>query len=616
MSVWYSWTSPSSGYVQISAVGIYVGLEVYTGSSISNLTRIAYGPLDQGITILAEAGKTYQIEVISYGYIFTTGFGQFGSSFILSLSPADVALTAPLAGDVFYGPTNILLQVYLNPANVPVQRVEFYQGTNFLGATTNAPYSMILSNEVAGDYVLRAQAVYGSGMTNGSGSVLISVYPVNDAFTNAIEIASTNALVFGSVDYATSESGEPGAAGLSAGQTCWWTWTAHKTGLVTLSVGGQNFAPFVNVYAGTTFSNLILVASNSYQHCSQFCGCQWMMRNSFCFTVEAGQIYKIQVDTSSGSETLPTLDFGNPPMAVVNHGLAMQLNFNEPPPNDNFENRFHLHGLDIKVQGSTLAATKEQREPDAGGFAGGGSIWYSWKASLSGTVVISTNQVILPPPLNTDDGFTWILDWQGCGDQYDTPPLPAPYLAFGVYTGDSLAHLATVVEGPEVTFHAVAGETYQIAVAGNNDIPGGLIFNLAETLPPPNDNFAEATQILRHQENSLVTGNNLGATFERGEPTNALDAAGSSVWWSWMSLRTGMVTIDLGESDFPFPVSIYTGHKLNRLTLVCQDYGGVSFQARTGESYYIGIGAYNGNTGEIKMRITETPSNAHHGRMQ
>lgn len=63
-SVWYSWTAPQSGMVSIAGcddwfVSLYPRIGVYTGASVSNLTRITSGYC--GVSFVAQAGTHYRI---------------------------------------------------------------------------------------------------------------------------------------------------------------------------------------------------------------------------------------------------------------------------------------------------------------------------------------------------------------------------------------------------------------------------------------------------------------------------------------------------------------------------------------------------------------------------
>lgn len=120
------------------------------------------------------------------------------------------------------------------------------------------------------------------------------------------------------------------------------------------------------------------------------------------------------------------------------------------PANDNFANRIRLTGRQVTTSGSNVNASKETGEPNHGGRSGGKSVWWEWVADRSGRVTVSTS-----------------------GSSFDT--------ILGVYTGSTVAALTTVAGNDDcdsnhdgtgdslqscLTFNAVAGRTYSIAVDG------------------------------------------------------------------------------------------------------------------------------------------------------
>ncbi|HEY3323061.1 MAG TPA: PKD domain-containing protein [Planctomycetota bacterium] len=129
----------------------------------------------------------------------------------------------------------------------------------------------------------------------------------------------------------------------------------------------------------------------------------------------------------------------------------------QAPPNDNFVNRIVLSGSSVYTTGSNVLATKESGEPNHGGSAGGASVWWSWTAPASGTVTIST-----------------------AGSNFDT--------LLGVYTGTSVSALTKIAGNDDfgslytsqVTFSAVAGTTYQIAVDGYAAASGNICLSIQQ----------------------------------------------------------------------------------------------------------------------------------------
>lgn len=122
---------------------------------------------------------------------------------------------------------------------------------------------------------------------------------------------------------------------------------------------------------------------------------------------------------------------------------------------DAFANATVLTGATTTSTANNVAATKESGEPNHAGDAGGKSVWWTWTAPANGRVTIET----------TGSAFTTLL---------------------GVYTGTSPGALAPVASSngfsgsgtSKVTFDAVAGTTYKIAVDGYGGASGDIMLGL------------------------------------------------------------------------------------------------------------------------------------------
>ena len=134
---------------------------------------------------------------------------------------------------------------------------------------------------------------------------------------------------------------------------------------------------------------------------------------------------------------------------------------------------------------------------------------------------------------------------------------------------------------------------------------------------PANDNFAKAaafTNVVRQ-----VTGSNVGATTELGEPSHAGNTGGASVWWAWVSPLTGTVEFDTASSSFDTLLAVYTGSSVASLSTVAAN-DDVNFPAdRTsrvvlnvtaGSTYYIAVDGYDGATGSILLNWSPLGQNA------
>ncbi len=128
---------------------------------------------------------------------------------------------------------------------------------------------------------------------------------------------------------------------------------------------------------------------------------------------------------------------------------------------------------------SNTNATKEPLEPDHAGNAGGKSLWWSWRAPVSGKATLDT-----------------------FGSSFDT--------LLAIYTGDSLTNLALVASNndyapgntnSQCSFNAVSNSVYAIAVDGIDGAEGFVVVRLNQHAnqfiisSEPRDDFAACTDV-------------------------------------------------------------------------------------------------------------------------
>ena len=241
--------------------------------------------------------------------------------------------------------------------------------------------------------------------------------PANNFFTNAFVLSGVMAARADSNSGATREAGEPNHAGNSGGPSVWFRWTAPSNMNVTLTTEGSSFDTTLGVYTGASVSSLSLVVSND----DVVSGTLWSRAT---FAAISNTTYRIAVDGYNGANG------------------SYELNLN-PAWNDQFASSLVLTGASGTVSGSTRGATRQAGETNHAGVFGSNSIWFSWTAPLSGEVIMQT-----------------------IGSGFDT--------LLGIYTGSSVSALALVAAddnsagsgASRVTFSAVAGTTYRIAIDG------------------------------------------------------------------------------------------------------------------------------------------------------
>ncbi|MBC8096974.1 MAG: hypothetical protein H7Y43_14300 [Akkermansiaceae bacterium] len=464
----------------------------------------------------------------------------------------------------------------------------------------------------------------------GAAALTANGQPANDDFANRISIGFGNTNFSGSLSNATSEANEPFQQDVSSGQTAWWSWSAPSNGIVRLTFNGTNFSPFLNVYSGDNLVTLSLVASNTYLSCyeSTECGCHWRFRNQISFHVFQGSTYAMQLDsgiiTDASFQGITELIVGNPGYSwfswavhsstnvLGGAGVTVELKFAPAPANDNFSNPIPLQGNRTRVTASNHGAGRESGEPAHLGNSGGSSVWYSWTAPASGRVTLSINNIPPYQPsyvygVSDQIGGNWLPD---CGDEIDQNPPPVFFPLFAAYTGTSVGSLVSANAYPlqieaypyAVGFDVVKGQTYRIAFDGNRGTTGTLPLYLALTKPASNDDFNK--RISLRGIYAVATGFNAGATRQPGEPLVPTNTLGKSVWWSWTAPVSGTVTVDVAQSQYGFPVAVFTGNKLTSLTRVSVGEVSTSFTAVAGQTYQIAVLDWQGVTGGITLRLT------------
>ena len=275
---------------------------------------------------------------------------------------------------------------------------------------------------------------------------------------------------------------------------------------------------------------------------------------------------------------------------------AYTVSLTAPPSavgNDNFANAQIVTGSSGSTSGTNTGATKEAGEPNHAGNFGGASIWFRWQAPANAMVTMTT-----------------------VGSNFDT--------LLGVYTGSTVSGLNLIASNDDeafpsslasrVTFPAVAGTTYRIAIDGFNGATGSVVFNWSSgPTGPANDSFGSAQVI--SNSSGTVNGSNVNATKETGEPSHAGNSGGVSVWYRWTAPATGTVTFATNGSNFDTLLAAYTGASVGGLTLIASNDDAnatlqsvITFNASNGVTYYLAVDGYNGVAGNIVLGWGQTPS--------
>ena len=255
--------------------------------------------------------------------------------------------------------------------------------------------------------------------------VTLKTPPANDEFSGRT-LLSGDAVTVQAFNYAATPNTNDVSDGDRSrfGKSLWWSWIAPASGLVKVSTVGSDFPTLLAVFKGTTFPPQSLTLGVDLE---------WSLLNEVGFYATQGEQYPILVGGEAGASGQ----------------IVLNVNLLERPANDFFTNAFGLSGIDFKVSGTTLSASREAGEPSHASYAASNSVWFRWTAPLDG--------VPFPRPATLSLA----------GSDFDT--------VLAVYTGTNLNSLAPIASNDDrslrertsfLTFTPTPGMTYFIAVDG------------------------------------------------------------------------------------------------------------------------------------------------------
>ena len=275
--------------------------------------------------------------------------------------------------------------------------------------------------------------------------------------------------------------------------------------------------------------------------------------------------------------------------SVISVEPDQRISINSAPDNDNFADATGIAGTSGNITGTTRSATRETGEPRPLSVWGssGSSIWYSWTATDTGTLSLST-----------------------VGSNYDT--------MLAIYTGSAVGALTVLPNGANddagtglltssVGVNVTAGTTYRIVIDGYGRNSGRTKLNwLLTPGAPVNDSFAQPT-VITGSEGS-VRGSTTFASREPREPTHGGNGT-ASVWYSWTAPGHGVVSLFTSGSSFPTLLGAYTGSAVDALTPVLADdttplgttRRSISFTVTPDTTYRIAVDGANGATGSVEL---------------
>lgn len=500
---WWSYTPATTGLLTLTSThsgAEFPNLAVYIGSSLSTLSRVAWGRSYENVSVSmwVTAGTTYQISMGTDASEWGSLVMNLALDTAASVSTLNLAHPATMANDNFanritlagntlstisynysatteageptpsgsrtfwwtYRPSvngQLTINSQLSTAEFP--NIAVYMGTSVssLSRVTwgrsyeNVSVSVPVTANV--DYQISMGADSGetgtlvmnlSLDTEASISNLNIQHPAtmaNDSFAGRLTLTGD---AVGAVAYnysAGTETGEPATSGT---RTFWWRYVPSATGRLSISSSLSAMAdPLISVYQGTTLTGLRLVKSHTSYSLA-----------SLTFPVTAGTEYQISFGSDATSYGPIVMGLSLDKNADVS---LLDIPGSATAMNDNFANRVVIPGNRVSFIGYNPGATREALEPTDSGYR---TLWWSWTAVGDGLVQMD---------YTGSDSFSGSLF---------------------IGTGSSLGSLVkipySVVSSSKVQFQAVSGSEYHLALGSYySNQSGTFVVTISGTEPPP-----------------------------------------------------------------------------------------------------------------------------------
>ena len=585
-TVWYRWTAPSTGRFIIGPrnLGGPSQLYIYTGTTLGGLTR--FDSIGDNF-ISAVSGTEYAIQVRPTSFPagpapftirpavppandnFASASVMTGSGWMASGSNFDATAEAnefgPAQQDT--SPTSSVWWRWTAPAaglfrvstaGSAIDTVLTVQTGATLAAQTIVAVDQSAAWFSTGAVIFNAATsttyyVRVDGQLRSEGAIQVALQPApappNDNFAARLVLTGVGTTVSGNLIGATLEGGETNPSAPNGGHSVWFDWTAPASGTAFFRVTGERFSPAFGLYTGGTLATLSAAVTGGSGAASASA-----QTFQISYPVSSTTSYKIRVDG----------------LPATNGGFVVNVSMPAPPLNDAFASRIKLTGAVVRSVTNNEGATAQASEPAHAGTAAAYSVWHEWTAPAAGSVTLDTA------------GSTG-----------------RPRIA--IYTGTALNALTPVasdtISGAEtfanVTFAAVAGTTYLIAVDSTAGNRGEVLLNLVSAAAvPANDSFAAAEVITTEAAERLVEWR--GASAEAGEPAHGGRSAARSLWWSWTPAtgQRARLWFETQDASLLARIAVYRGAAIGSLTQIAamtSDFsrGRLEADVNAGETYRI-----------------------------
>jgi PKD repeat protein len=266
-------------------------------------------------------------------------------------------------------------------------------------------------------------------------------------------------------------------------------------------------------------------------------------------------------------------------LGLANAGTAPA----SPPDNDSFESAQIVSSLPFSDSGDLNGTTTEPGEPQVCNFQAQ-SVWYAITPAVTTAVRVDLNGSDFGVVLNV-------------------------YRSFGPGLG-GLSFAGCIGFGGSTQFTVPAGATYYIQAGSVSSGSAHLQLNLHEVPPPPNDQFANATQIGGLPFSDTV--DRTAAGTEEGEPVfPSCGPISHTIWYSVTPAESRSLFAHGHAPGVNSFFAVYTGDSLGNLSEVACGSERAVFRAEAGRTYYLQVGSFDGQEGALQsfsLELAPDPS--------
>lgn len=385
----------------------------------------------------------------------------------------------------------------------------------------------------------------------------VSAPPPNDDLNEATEIGELP--FFDSLD--TSDASQaPDDPELSCGMTppspysnsVWYHYIAPGDGGVTIEILDANYDTILAAWAGPQ-DELSEIGCNDRELAAE-------ADSYLTIPVVAGEAYWIEI-VGQGSPSGGLLEF--------------EVREAFPPAHDDFDEAVQISELPFLAVVDTSLATTAPDDPVPSCGASEApqqshSVWYRYTPAQEETVEISsftTHPVVIS---------LWTGE-RGALTEFRCHDIPAR-------------------SDLSPTIFLEGGTTYYLEFTPRGEEPGGLFqIDLFLVPPPPNDDFANATNITELPFSEVL--DTRGATTATDDPAPSCGAAepptqSNTVWYAYTAEEDGVIRLQSMFSDYETLAAVWTGERGSLVEVACAHHPGqidpfVQFSTEAGETYAV-----------------------------